>query len=200
MFTGLIEEIGTIAGVRPFAGGRRFEIRAPGMVPGLATGESIACDGVCLTVERIDDARASFAVAAVRETLRRSSAGCWRSGRQVHLERALAAGDRLGGHIVQGHVDAVVPVVRAGRVGREFRLAVRVPADLAGHVVAKGSVAIDGVSLTVAAREGALCRIAIVPETLARTRIGGYRPGDRVNLEVDVIGKYVESFARRRGG
>ena len=199
MFTGLIQEIGTIRAVRPFASGTRFEVHAPGMAGALATGESVACDGLCLTVERIDRERASFEVAAVRETLRRSSAGRWRPGRTLHLERALAAGARFGGHLVQGHVDAAATVARAGRAGGEFLLTVRIPRDLVRYVVPKGSLAVDGVSLTVAAVEGSLCRLAIIPETLARTRIGSYRPGERVNLEVDLIGKYVESFTRPPG-
>jgi riboflavin synthase len=198
MFTGLIEETGTVRGARGFAGGRRFVIEAPALAEALRAGDSIACDGVCLTVEASDPAGGTFRVAAVEATLRRTTAGGWGRGRRVHLERALAAGGRLGGHWVQGHVDGVARVVRAGRAGGAFELWLQPPAPLARYIVPQGSLALDGVSLTVAARRGPLCAVALVPETLARTRLGAMRPGDRVNLEVDLIAKYVESLGAAR--
>jgi riboflavin synthase len=198
MFTGLIEEIGTVIAARPFAGGKRFEIAAPGIAPELSRGDSVACHGLCLTVEGVDAGRGRFTVAAVAETLRRTAAGSWRAGDRVHLERALAAGGRFGGHLVQGHIDGVASVVRAGLRGREHALTLRVPAGLARYVVPQGSLAVDGVSLTVASQPAGLCRLAIIPETLTRTLIGSYRPGKRVNIEVDLVGKYVEALARTR--
>ena len=198
MFTGLIEETGTVREARVFAGGRRFVIEAPALAEGLRIGDSIACDGVCLTVEGSDPAAGTFRVAAVEATLRRTTAGGWGRGRRVHLERALAAGDRLGGHWVQAHVDGVARVVRIVRAGGGRELWLQPPASLARYIAAQGSLALDGVSLTVAARRGPLCVVALVPETLARTRLGACRPGDRVNLEVDLIAKYVESLGAAR--
>lgn len=202
MFTGLIAEIGTLQASRRFAGGRRLSIMAPGMAGALQTGESIACDGICLTVEAVDRERHSFRVAAVEATLRRTTAGAWRRGRHVHLERALAVGDRLGGHWVQGHVDGVARVTRAGRGAGSFELWLSVPAQLQRYLVLRGSLAVNGVSLTIAARRGSLCGMALVPETLARTRLGRLRPGDRVNVEVDPLARMAESILadRARGG
>ncbi|MFH1143112.1 MAG: riboflavin synthase [Candidatus Eisenbacteria bacterium] len=197
MFTGLIEEIGRLRAVRPFPGGRRLEIGAPALTPLLTHGESVACHGLCLTVERIDTARGCFEVAAVAESLKRSTAGQWRVGQKLHLERALAAGARLGGHLVQGHVDGVGRVMRIGPARGSTLLVLRLPRELLRYVVLKGSLAVDGVSLTVASMNGPQCGLAIIPETLARTRIGAYRPADRVNIETDLVGKYVESLTQR---
>jgi len=199
VFTGLIAELGTLHGAERFAGGRRFWIVAPGIAGELQPGESIACDGVCLTVEAIDRARRAFRVAAVTATLRHTTAGAWRSGRRVHLERALALGDRLGGHWVQGHVDGMARVARAGRGAGGVELWLSLPAALRRYIVPRGSLAVDGVSLTVAARRGPLCGVALVPETLARTRLGRCRPGDRVNLEVDPLARMAESILADRG-
>jgi riboflavin synthase len=198
MFTGLIQATGTLREARAFAGGRRFVIEAGAIVAGLRPGDSIACDGICLTVEEVDPAAATFRVAAVAATLRRTTAGAWRRGHRVHLEPALAAGDRLGGHWVQGHVDGVARIVRAARVRGAFELWCQPPATLARYIVGQGSLALDGVSLTVASRRGALFAVALVPETLARTRLGALRAGDRVNLEVDLLAKYVESIGAGR--
>lgn len=196
MFTGLIEAIGTVRAVAPFSGGRRFEIEAPGIAQALHEGDSVACLGICLTVESSDRVRGRFTVAAVGETLARTTASRWRPGRRLHLERALSAGDRLGGHFVQGHIDATARVVAAGKRAGGFRLSIRLPRECARYVVAKGPIAIDGVSLTVARVTGGVCEMAIIPETLARTIIGSYRSGGQVNLEVDLMGKYAESLAR----
>jgi riboflavin synthase len=198
MFTGLITEIGTLLEVRRFEGGRRLTIGAPRIAGKLLAGESIACDGVCLTVETTDPPGGAFRVAAVEATLRRATVGLWRRGRRLHLERALAVGDRLGGHWVQGHVDGIARIVRAGRERGGYVLWLHVPAALQRYVVPRGSLAVDGVSLTIAARRGPLCGIALVPETLARTRLGACRPGDRVNLEVDPLTRIVESLLAER--
>jgi riboflavin synthase len=196
MFTGLIEEIGTLIEARAFAGGRRLRVSAPGIAGGLAPGESVACNGVCLTVERCD--AGAFTVAAVHETLRRTTAGRWRRGSRLHLERAMRADGRFGGHLVQGHVDGMGRVVRAGRLGSEFALTVRVPAALRRYLVAKGSLAVEGVSLTVGELHGDACRLYLVPETCARTRLALLLPGEPVNLEVDLTAKYIEALLPAR--
>jgi len=201
VFTGLVETIGTIAAVKPFAGGRRVTVAAPEIAGDVKAGDSIACNGVCLTVEAGAERGRRFTVAAVAESLRRTTVPTWRRGIAVHLERALRAGDRLGGHLVQGHVDGVGRVLRAGREGRDFVVTLAVPPELQRYIIPQGSLAVDGVSLTVAARHGTRCRLYLIPETLARTRFGRLRVGERVNLEVDQIAKYVEKLAasdRRR--
>ncbi len=193
MFTGLVAEIGCILARQTFAGGARLVISAS-MGSQLEPGESVAVNGVCLTAEGVDRPAGTFTVAAVAETLRRTTAGGWRRGTRVHLERAVRAADRLGGHLVQGHVDGVARVVRAGREGREFVLALAIPEALRRYVVDKGSLAVDGISLTVGQTKGGLCRLYIIPETLSRTLVASYRPGARVNIEVDQLAKYVESL------
>jgi len=197
MFTGLIEEIGRLVAVRPCAAGARLVIAAR-LAPEVRPGDSVAVHGVCLTAEQIDAAASTFTVVAVAETLRRTTAGEWRRGTRLHLERALLATDRLGGHMVQGHVDGVASVVRAGREGSDHVLALAIPEALRRYVVVKGALAVDGISLTVGALRGGLCRLYIVPETLARTLVAGYRPGTRVNIEVDLVAKYVESLSGDR--
>ncbi|MCK4414287.1 MAG: riboflavin synthase [Candidatus Eisenbacteria sp.] len=197
MFTGLIEEIGLIRRRSPFAGGVRFEIEAPRLAPALSAGDSVACHGLCLTVERLAAGGSGFTVAAITESLRRSTARDWRRGDRLHLEPALRAENRLGGHLVQGHVDGLGRVVRAGREGRETVLALQIPPPLRRYLVAKGSLAVDGVSLTVGAVRGGVCRLFIIPKTLACTLLGNYRPGRPVNLEVDLVAKYVESLSAR---
>ncbi len=197
MFTGLIDEIGSVVGVRPFAGGTRLEIAAA-MASEIRPGDSVAVSGVCLTAETVDATAGTFTAAAVPETLQRTTASGWRRGTRLHLERALLATDRLGGHLVQGHVDGVARVVRSGPERGNHVLAIAIPEALRRYVVTKGALAVDGISLTVGALRGGLCRLYIVPETLARTLVAGYRPGTRVNVEVDLVAKYVESLSGRR--
>jgi len=196
MFTGLIEGIGLVTARRAHSGGVRLTIAAP-MAAEIRAGDSVAVNGVCLTAEQTDSAGRTFTAAAVAETLRRTTADAWGRGTRVHLERAIRTADRLGGHLVQGHVDGVARVVRAGRAGRDFVLALAVPEGLRRYVVDKGALAVDGISLTVGSARGGLCRLYIVPETLARTLVAGYRPGARVNIEVDLVAKYVESLLDR---
>lgn len=193
MFTGIIEEVGRVREVRPFAEGARLTI-ASRFADEIKAGDSIAVNGVCLTAESGEYPEGCVVVCAVGETLRRTTAGSWRRDTRVHLERALKASGRFDGHIVQGHVDGVGNVLRAGRESSEFVLTLRVGSALRKYVVEKGSLAVNGVSLTVGAIGGGHCRLFIVPETLARTSIGDYRAGERVNLEVDIVAKYVESL------
>ena len=193
MFTGIVEEVARIAQVRAIPGGKRFRVEAA-CTDAIERGDSVSLNGICLTAEQVVGGVGTFAVSAIAETLRRTTAGAWRSGSRIHLERALAATSRLGGHLVQGHVDGMARVMRAGREGCEFLLVLQLTAPLRRYVVSKGSLAVNGVSLTVGDLRGGLCRLHIIPETLDRTLIGSYRPGERVNLEVDIVAKYVEAL------
>jgi riboflavin synthase len=188
MFTGLVEERGTLLSVEPREGGRRLWIGARRVLEDARLGDSIAVSGCCLTVvERKDD---SFAVEMVPETLRRTTLGALTAGEPVNLERAMRLDQRLGGHLVQGHVDGVAEVVRMAPEGDGMRLTLELPQTLARFVAEKGSIAIDGVSLTVAACTGTRCEVALIPHTLAVTTAGDYRAGRQVNVEVDLMARY----------
>jgi riboflavin synthase len=188
MFTGLVEELGTITSAQGVGTGRTFVIRCTWR--DLVLGESIACDGVCLTVERI--LADGFQATAGDETLRLTTLGARGVGSGLHLERAVRATDRLGGHIVQGHVDGV-GTVRTVVPGAQWTdIGIEVPEPLRRYLVRKGSVCVDGVSLTVNTTDDVGFHVGIVPHTLGVTKLGGLRPGDHVNLEVDIVAKYVE--------
>lgn len=189
MFTGLVEELGRIEQVEERPQGRRFWIAAHEVVDGTRVGDSVSCSGCCLTAIAVEPRR--FAVEAVPETLARTTLGTWREGTAVNLERAMRLGDRLGGHLVQGHVDAVGEVRASVPEGDGRRVTFALPAELARYVAFKGSLAVDGVSLTVAALTDSGCEIAYIPHTLAVTSAGGYEPGTRVNLEVDLLARYL---------
>ena len=195
MFTGIVEVVGTVTGVEPRGDRTTLEIEAPSIASDLAVGDSVAVNGGCLTVVGSDAGR--FRFEAVRETLERSSLGELRVGSRVNLERALRAGGRLDGHIVQGHVDGTGRVGRLERDGDDVRLYVDCGPEIAGFLVEKGSVAVDGVSLTVVGVGEAGFDVALIPHTLAATTLGERRPGDRVNLEADVLGKYVKRYLER---
>jgi riboflavin synthase len=193
MFTGLVEEGGVIASVAPGGASARLVIAASAVLDGLRTGDSVAVNGACLTaVEVTGD---GFAVDAVAETLRRTNLGALGPGDRVNLERPMRLGDRLDGHLVQGHVDGVGTVAAARPEGESTVLEVTAPPDLLRYVVEKGSVAVDGVSLTVAARLPDGFSVALIPHTRAVTTLGPQAVGRAVNLEVDVVAKYVESLA-----
>jgi len=190
MFTGLISDVGTVERVTPRQGGARVVLRPSALpVDDLVLGESIACSGCCLTVAERGGGLVAFD--AVPETLSRTTIGAWRPGARVNLERALAIGDRLGGHIVAGHVDAVAEILQRVPEGQGARLTVALPAAIAPLVAEKGSIAIDGVSLTVARALRDRFEVALIPETLARTTLGAAAPGARVNLEADVVARHV---------
>ncbi len=190
MFTGLISDVGTIERVSPRQGGARLSLRPRTLdADALALGESVACSGACLTVVERGGGLVSFD--AVPETLARTTLGTWRPGTPVNLERALALGDRLGGHLVAGHVDAVGEVVARVAEGQGARLTVSLPPALAPLVAEKGSIAIDGVSLTVARAHRERFEVALIPATLARTPLGAAGPGTKVNLEADVVARHV---------
>jgi len=189
MFTGLISDVGTIDRVRTTDAGREFRIRSS--YDGVRAGESIAVCGVCLTV--IEGGDGWFTVAAVTTTLGRTTLGDWGERRRVNLERALAVGDRLGGHFVQGHVDAVAEVTRVAREGDALLVALALPAALAPLLVPHGSISVDGVSLTVnEIPEPHAVQISLIEFTRHHTTLGAVRVGDRVNVEADVLGKYVQ--------
>jgi len=202
MFTGLISDMGAVERLVPRQGGARLTLRPGAMdVDALVLGESVACSGVCLTVVERGGGLVSFD--AVPETLSRTTVGGWRPGSIVNLERALALGDRLGGHLVQGHVDAVGEVLTRVAEGQGARLAISLPAAIAPLVAEKGSIAVDGISLTVAAAGRDRFEVALIPETLARTTLGEARSGTKVNLEVDVVARHVarlREFAGPSGG
>ena len=191
MFTGIVEERGTVRAVTPHADGARLAITASDVLADAQIGASIAVNGCCLTVVEMHDGW--WAADVVPETLARTSLGSLRVGDPVNLERPVRLADRLGGHVVQGHVDAVGTI--AGRVplpDGSTRMHFRAPADLLRYVVEKGSITVDGISLTVAAVDDDGFSVALIPHTLAVTTLGPKQPGDPVNLEVDVLAKYVE--------
>jgi riboflavin synthase len=197
MFTGLIEEIGHVDRIEPRAVERRIWIKASRALEGARTGDSVAVNGCCLTLVALE--RGRFAVEAVAETLSRTTLGGWQDGEPVNLERALKLDERLGGHLVQGHVDGVGEVTAVSAEGDSKRVKLELPHPLVRFVAEKGSLAVDGVSLTVAALSGASCEIAYVPHTLRATVAGGYVPGCRVNLEVDLIARYVARLLDEAG-
>jgi riboflavin synthase len=191
MFTGIVEELGTLRALRPNAVGARLEIAATRVLEDAAIGDSIAVNGCCLTVVERGDGW--WAADAVSETLSRTCLGALRPGDRVNLERPVRLADRLGGHLVQGHVDAVGTIAAHEPLADgSARVRISAPAALLRYVVEKGSIAVDGISLTVAAIDDAGFEIALIPHTLAVTTLGLKRSGDPVNLEADVLAKYVE--------
>lgn len=198
MFTGLVESLGRVERVVPGAGSTRLAISTDLPVALMKDGESVAVDGVCLTVA--SRSGRIFEADVVAETLARTTLRALKSGDLVHLERALRVGDRLGGHMVQGHVDAVARVVALRRRGADVRLEVALPAGLRGWVAPKGSIALHGVSLTVAAVKARSFEVALIPETLARTKLGGLRPADALNVEADLVARYLDTLVQERGG
>jgi riboflavin synthase len=194
MFTGLVHELGTVVTVEPSADGVRLTVAAP-LAAELKPGDSIAVNGVCLTA--VEPAADRFAADVMHETLRRSSLAGAAPGGRVNLELPLRAHDRLGGHVVQGHVDGLGTVAEVREDG--FARVVRIAAapELLRYVVEKGSIAVDGVSLTVAAVDDESLTVSLIPETLERTSLGTAAPGRPVNLEVDVLAKYVEKLVAR---
>lgn len=190
MFTGIVREVGEVLSVEGDEGGIRIRLRAPGTAAAAAVGDSVALDGVCLTVTEVDDACLAFD--AVPETLSRTALSRLVAGDPVNVEPALRAGEPFGGHIVQGHVDGVGRVRATGAEGDGVRVTVAAPPGILRYCVEKGSIAVQGVSLTVAALGDDAFEVALVPHTLAATTLGSLRSGDEVNLEVDVLAKYVE--------
>jgi len=195
MFTGIVRERGTVTAVDGADGGVRLVVEAPETAATSTVGDSISVAGVCLTAVNVEDGRVAFD--AVPETLARTTLGAAAAGTEVNVEPALRAGEPLGGHYVQGHVDGVGSIRAIAREGEGLRVTVEAPAELLRYCVVKGSVAVDGVSLTVAALEEDAFAVALVPHTLEATTLGTLAIGDRVNLEVDVLAKYVERLTAR---
>jgi len=194
MFTGIITDLGTVAKIDkgPIT---RFTIATQYDLGTVAIGASIAHNGVCLTV--IDKDGGSYALDVSDETISKTTLGDWVEGQRINLERALKVGDELGGHIVSGHVDGVAVVEAIRQDGESIRYSFRVPAELAPFVAPKGSVGLDGVSLTVNEVEGSLFGVNIIPHTQAVTTFGAYRVGDRVNLEIDMLARYVSRLLQK---
>ncbi len=194
MFTGLVEEMGTVRERTPSAAGARMVIACDVVRDGLAIGDSVSVNGACLTVVHMDED--AFAVDCVEETLRRTSVGDRQAGDRVNLERAMRVGDRLGGHIVQGHVDGTGTIRSITPEGDGVLMSISAPDEVLRYVVEKGSITVDGVSLTVASREPDGFTIALIPHTMQATTLGPDAVGRRVNLEADVVAKYVEALVR----
>lgn len=199
MFTGIVTNVGTVAEVRQL-GDRRLRIETRDPLAGLEIGASIACDGVCLTVvAKQDDACTWFDVDASAETLAKTTLGAWEVGQRINLERPLKVGDELGGHIVSGHVDGLAEVVGMTEEGDSTRFTFRVPPALAKFMAPKGSVALNGTSLTVNEVAGKTFGVNIIPHTKAVTTWGDVALGDRVNVEIDTLARYVARLAEATG-
>jgi riboflavin synthase len=195
MFTGLIREVGRVVSVDGAAGGIRIELEAPATAPDAKLGDSVAIDGVCLTVVAVGGDR--FAFEAVPETLARTALATLESGSRVNIEPALRAGEPLGGHYVQGHVDGVATVRSVEPEGEGRRIWFDATPGVLRYVVEKGSVSVQGTSLTVAGLDDAGFAVALIPHTLEATTLGDLGPADRVNVEVDLLAKYVEKLLPR---
>lgn len=194
MFTGIITDIGRVRSIKP-RGDTRFEIETAYDTATIEIGASIACSGACLTV--VDKGEGWFAVDVSAETLAKTNLGSWREGTPINLERSLRLGDELGGHIVLGHVDGVGTVASMTPEGDSVRFRFEVPPQLKSYVAPKGSIAVNGVSLTVNEVDGASFGVNIIPHTQQMTTFGKMSPGDRINLEVDVLARYVARLNER---
>ena len=202
MFTGIVEELGTVEAIEEQADAMRLTVRGPVVVSDARPGDSIAVNGVCLTV--VDVAEDTFTVDVMKISLDTSALSALTAGSPVNLERAVRAESRLGGHVMQGHVDGIGTILTRSQSEHWEIVEVAIPAELARYVVEKGSLAIDGVSLTVAALTdspdgGAVVTVGLIPTTLGLTTLGHKAPGEPVNLEVDVLGKYVQRILAARG-
>jgi riboflavin synthase len=199
MFTGIVAELGEVAGIERRGDAAQLTIR--GSTEGVSPGESIAVNGVCLTVIGLLDG--TFTADVMGETLDRSALGTLTTGAPVNLERSIRLADRLGGHLMQGHVDATGTIISRSPAEHWDQVRISLPASISRYVVHKGSIAVDGISLTVSAvgppGDDTWFEVSLIPETLKRTTMGARQPGETVNLEVDVIGKYVERLLNREG-
>jgi len=201
MFTGIIQHFGTIESLSHNNNGGRVSIHAPTLAAKLAISNSIAVNGCCLTIVSVDNGK--FSADLSGETLRKTSfgrsGGALKQGARVNLEQPLTAGQEFGGHFVLGHVDGTGEVAHLQKEGESWRYGVRVPEDFARYIVPKGSITIDGISLTVADWRDRVAEIAIIPYTYEHTNVRNRQPGDAVNLEGDILGKYVERYLEARG-
>jgi len=196
MFTGIIEHLGTVDSLKLHEEGGRLTIHAPSVTPHLAVANSIAVNGCCLTVVALQNERFSADLSA--ETIRKTSMGEWKAGLRVNLEQPMTAGKEFGGHFVLGHVDTIARVARLEPEGENWWYGIEVPESFARSIVPQGSIAIDGISLTVARWNGHVAEAAIIPFTYEHTNVRSKKIGDAVNLEGDVLGKYVEQYLQAR--
>lgn len=197
MFTGLIEELGRVAWLRRGEGGAQLAVRAPGISQGVQLGDSIAVNGCCLTVTLAQDGILVFDL--LEETLRKTNLGALKPGSVVNLERSLAVGSRLGGHFVQGHVDTTIALLRFEKHGADLRLDFEMPPEFAGYIAYKGSVAINGTSLTIAEVREDSFTLWIIPHTASATNLGALHAGEFVNLECDMLAKYTARLLQTAG-
>ncbi len=194
MFTGLVKEIGTITSITPNAEGKEFLIKAPQLTKEIQIDDSVATNGCCLTATQIKDGH--FKVQAVHMTLKKTSLGNLKANDKVNLELSLRPNDRLGGHFVQGHVNAVGKIVQIKTIGANWEIEVSFPAEFRKYMILEGSIALDGISLTIAKLTDHTLTVAIIPHTLEKTTLGSKKVGDELNIEVDMMAKYVENFLR----
>ncbi|MCD6441625.1 MAG: riboflavin synthase [Candidatus Marinimicrobia bacterium] len=196
MFTGLIEEIGKVERIHSNPEGKLFEISSKKVIEDLDIGDSIAMDGVCLSVVFLGGNR--FTAQAVPETLERSTLKYFKAGTMVNLERALAANGRFGGHFVQGHVDGIGRLTNIRHTGKSAVISVQVPGDLSRYIVLKGSLALNGISLTVAGIDGNNITVSVIPISLTDTNLSRKKVGDYLNIEVDILAKYIKKLVTNR--
>lgn len=194
MFTGLIQEVGTIKSIQSNAEGREFLIHAPALIKDISIDDSIATNGVCLTATKIENE--CFRAQAIHMTLQKTSLGYLKNGDKVNLELSLRPSDRLGGHFVQGHVNALGKITQIKTMGENWEVDVSFPPELRKYMISEGSIALDGISLTVARLTPETLTVAIIPHTLEKTSLGTKKVGDHLNVEVDMIAKYIENFLR----
>jgi riboflavin synthase len=198
MFTGIVEHLGTVESLKANAEGGRLTIHAPTVTKHLEVSKSVAVNGCCLTVVAVEGER--FSADLSGETLRKTSLGEWKAGTRVNLEQPLTAGKEFGGHFVLGHVDTISRIARLEPEGENWWYGVEVPESFTRYIVPQGSITIDGISLTVARWDGRVAEVAVIPFTYEHTNIRDKKIGDAVNLEGDVLGKYVERYLEARGG
>lgn len=194
MFTGLIQEVGTILSVTQNTEGKEFIIKAPNLIKEIQIDDSVATNGCCLTATQIKGD--TFKVQAIHMTLQKTSVGKLKSGDKVNLELSLRPQDRLGGHFVQGHVNAMGTIKQIKTMGENWEIEVTFPQELRKYMISEGSITLDGISLTIAKLTDNSLTVAIIPHTLEKTTLGTKKVGDHLNLEVDMIAKYIENFLR----
>lgn len=194
MFTGLIQEVGTIVSITPNTEGKEFLIRAPELISEIKIDDSVATNGVCLTATKIEGD--AFRVQAIHVTLEKTSLGHLNVGSKVNLELSLRPMDRLGGHMVQGHVNALGKIKKIEKAGNNWEIEVSIPTELRKYMISEGSIALDGISLTIARLTDSSLTVAIIPHTLEKTSLSSKKVGDVLNIEVDMVAKYIENFLR----
>jgi riboflavin synthase len=194
MFTGLIQELGTIQSISTNAEGKQFIIKAPQLIKQIAIDDSVSTNGVCLTATAVG--KDTFTAQAIHMTLTKTSLGFLQTGDRVNLELSLRPQDRLGGHFVQGHVNGLGKIISIKTIGENWEIEVSIPSELRKYMISEGSIALDGISLTIARLTDSSLTVAIIPHTLEKTSLSSKKVGDHLNLEVDMMAKYIENFLR----